>query len=235
MIPKIINYCWFGGKPLSQRVKKRIESWMRYCPDYKIVRWDEKNYDLSKNEYVKNTYRFKKWAFLSDYVRLDILSQNGGIYLDTDVELKRNLDSLLVNQCFVGMEDIGRVATGLAMGCEAENPFVVENKMYYETANFYTRDGAFAPKICVDITTDILLHYGLKKSNEVQNLHAVTVYPTDYFCPLRMGKSKPVITKNTYSIHWYDASWYSGSPLIHKLNYKLIPLKIIIKKILGRY
>ena len=94
MIPKKIHYCWFGGNPMPEKDKKCIESWKRYCPDYEIIRWDESNYDVSKNRYMKEAYEEKKWGFVPDYARLDIIYNEGGIYLDTDVELVKNLDDL---------------------------------------------------------------------------------------------------------------------------------------------
>ena len=103
MIPKKIHYCWFGGNPLPEDVKRYIESWKKYCPDYDLIRWDESNYDVHKNAYVELAYQNKKWAFLTDYARLDIIYEHGGIYLDADVELIHSLDDLLQNSCYMGM------------------------------------------------------------------------------------------------------------------------------------
>ena len=91
MIPKVIHYCWFGGNEMSALEKKCIESWKTQCPDYEIVRWDETNYDVTKNPYMQQAYAAKKWGFVPDYARLDILYQHGGFYLDTDVELLQSL------------------------------------------------------------------------------------------------------------------------------------------------
>lgn len=94
MIPKVIHYCWFGNNPLPNDVKKCIKSWEKYCPDYEIKRWDEHNFDVYQNEFIKSAYDAKAWAFVSDYARLKIIYDEGGIYLDTDVELQKNLDGL---------------------------------------------------------------------------------------------------------------------------------------------
>lgn len=103
-IPKIIHYCWFGGNILPDKVQKCIESWKRYCPDYKIICWNESNYDVNKIRYTKEAYKEKKWAFVSDYARLDIIYENGGIYLDTDVELICGMDILLQNDVFLAID-----------------------------------------------------------------------------------------------------------------------------------
>ncbi|RKW32245.1 MAG: glycosyl transferase, partial [Lachnoanaerobaculum sp.] len=104
MIPKVIHYCWFGGKPLPKIARKCIQSWKRFCPDYEIVEWNEKNYDIHKNSYMEEAYLQKKWGFVPDFARLDIIYQNGGIYLDTDVELIRPLDELLYHRAYMGFE-----------------------------------------------------------------------------------------------------------------------------------
>ena len=95
MIPKVIHYCWFGGNPLPDEAKRCIDSWKKYCPDYKIIEWNESNYDVNSNEYMKAAYNEKKWAFVSDYARVDVVYRYGGIYMDTDVELIKPLDKFL--------------------------------------------------------------------------------------------------------------------------------------------
>lgn len=230
MIPKIIHYCWFGGNPLTKDALLCIESWKKYCPEYKIVCWDESNYDFHKNLYVEQAYKNKKWAFLSDYVRLDVVYNYGGIYLDTDVELIRSLDNLLENICFMGMEQVGTVATGLGFGAEKNNAFILENMKVYEKENYVYEDGTFKPPICVKITTQLLERNGLIEENSVQKINDITIYPPEYFCPLKMGTNKLRITSNTYSIHHYSASWYTGNEFIRKIKYYLIPYKIFIKK-----
>ena len=115
MIPKKIHYCWFGGNPLPETVQRCINSWRKFCPDYEIIEWNESNYNIHKIPFIAEAYDAKKYAFVSDYARLDIIYNEGGIYLDTDVELIRSLDTLLSNNSFMGMEFAGQVATGLAL------------------------------------------------------------------------------------------------------------------------
>ena len=106
MIPKIIHYCWFGRNPKPKLAEKCIKSWKKYCPEYEIIEWNEDNYDLSSAPlYVRQAYEAKRWAFVTDYIRLQVIYENGGIYLDTDVELRKSLDPLLVHQAYFGFED----------------------------------------------------------------------------------------------------------------------------------
>lgn len=227
MIPKIIHYCWFGGNPLPELAKKCIDSWKKYCPDYEIIRWDETNYDLHKNQFVENAYRSQKWAFLTDYVRLDVVYQMGGIYLDTDVELIESLDSLLTMKCYMGMEKPGRVATGLGFGAEKQHHFLLENMKEYEQSNFFRKNGVFSPRTCVEITSNLFEMCGLKKNNSLQIISDVVILPVDYLCPQDMETGKITITKNTYSIHHYSASWKSDTDML------IYRIGIVIKRIVG--
>lgn len=234
MIPKKIHYCWFGGNPLPDSALKCINSWQKYCPDYEIIEWNENNYDVNKIPYTKYCYENKKFAFLTDYVRLDIIYNEGGIYLDTDVELVKNLDDLLDSKCYIGMEQVGTINTGQGFGAEKYNEFIKENKEYYEKTSFLDDDGSFKRTICVEITTNILQKYGLKKENVKQTIRGVEIYPTDYFCPKKMGTNRIHISKNTYSIHHFEGSWKSQNKIVRKIEYRLIPIKQFIKKILKK-
>ena len=230
MIPKIIHYCWFGGNELPQVVKDCILSWKKYCPDYEIKRWDESNYDVNKNQYTRDAYKSKKWAFLTDYVRLDVMYNEGGVYMDTDVKLIRSIDPLINEGAFMSFEKRGRVNTGVGFACEAGNKIVKENKEYYENNIFLDKDGSFCPEICVKITTEILIKHGLDYTkNEVQRIDGLTVYPSDYFSPKKLGTEKITLTSNTYGIHLFASSWYKGSKITRVIKYRLIPLKEFIK------
>ena len=124
LIPKVIHYCWFGGKPIPSEFQHYIDSWQRMCPDYEIRRWDESNYDVTKNAYMKAAYEAKKWGFVPDYARLDIVYEHGGIYLDTDVELVKNLDELRYNHAFMGMDMSTQVSLGLGFGAAPHHPML---------------------------------------------------------------------------------------------------------------
>lgn len=207
MIPHVINYCWFGDGKLSDLNKKCINSWYKKCPNYKIIKWDESNYDLSKApKFVQDAYKNKKWAFVSDYVRLDVIYQHGGVYLDTDVELIKNLDNLLEkSSAYMGFENDKYVNSGLGFGAEAHNSIIKEMLEYYDDLKF--RLDNLDNLACPIINTKILKRYGLALENTLQELNGMTIYPTEYFCPKNIYTGKLHITKNTISIHQYFASW----------------------------
>ena len=136
MIPKIIHYCWFGGESLPESAIKCINSWKKFCPDYEIIRWDESNYDVTKNVYMKEAYEAKKWGFVPDYARLDIVYNYGGIYMDTDVELLKPLDDLLGCNAYMGVEKPGIVALGLGFGAEKGNSVIGDLLEEYNDKRF---------------------------------------------------------------------------------------------------
>ena len=208
MIPKKIHYCWFGGKPLPEEYKKNIESWKKHMPDYEIIRWDETNYDINKNPYTKYTYENKKWAFLTDYARLDIIYNNGGLYFDTDVEVIKSFDDLLNNKAFMGVECGGYVATGLGFGAEKGHHALKMNMDCY-TQLKVEKDGSITLINCPLVTTKLFNKYGLNDKNTIHNVLDVAIYPTEYFCPMDYKTGVINITQNTYSIHKYSYSWGS--------------------------
>lgn len=226
MIPKTIHYCWFGGNELPESVRKCIESWKKYCPDFVVKEWNESNYDVNKIPFMKEAYEAKKYAFVSDYARLDIIYQHGGIYLDTDVELIRPLDDrVLDTTCFMGMETPGTVATGLGFGAIKGHSFIKQNRDVYHTMSFNTSSLI----TCVEVTTNLLKDKGLTPRNEEQIVGEVTIFPTEFFCPLNMETNKMNITPETYSIHHYDATWY-GTGFKSQMKRKLLPYKMKAKK-----
>ncbi len=206
-IPKVIHYCWFGGNPLPKSAEKCIKSWQKYCPNYEIKRWDESNFDVTCNEYCKFCYENKKWAFLTDYVRLKVIYDNGGVYLDTDVELLKNLDDLVKNGAYMGFEDDQAIATGLGFAGEKGHEFIGENMRYYENLTDFS-----ALRSCPIITTELLVAYGLKDNNgNIQKVAGMNIYPPEYLCPKNERTGLTEKTKNTYSIHHFDASWFEKS------------------------
>lgn len=211
MIPKTIHYCWFGAAPLPEKERKCIESWRKYCPDYQIIEWNESNYDITKNEYIKQAYDAKRWAFVTDFVRLDIIYQYGGIYLDTDVELIKSLDSIIENNAFAGMECVDglylSVNTGLGFGAEKNHPIIAEWRNYYNNITFIQPDGKYDLLTTPARTTAQLEKHGFKQENVIQRIPNMTIYPTEYFSPKQYGSDKIVITSNTISIHHYSETW----------------------------
>ena len=209
MIPKTIHYCWFGGNPLPPMAEKCIASWKRFCPDYEMVRWDESNYDLtSAPEYVRQAYERKKWAFVTDYVRLQIVYENGGVYLDTDVELKKSLDSLRDNRAYFGFEDGKYVNTGLGFGSEAHHPLLREMMDDYIGIPFVLPDGSLDQTPCPQRNTDVFLRHGLKQDDSMQLLEdGVLILPSRFLCPIDNRTRRKKMSKDVISVHHYSASW----------------------------
>lgn len=209
IIPKVIHYCWFGGKPIPEQYKKYIESWEKYCPDYKIQRWDENNYDITKNKYMYDAYKNKLWALVSDYARLDVIFEHGGIYLDTDVELIRNMDDLLYQEAFAGFESKQYVAFGLGFG--AKSNFQVLKKMldYYEHIDLINEDGTLNIVTCPIIQTEVLCKEGLICNGEYQRVAGMTIYPEKMLTGKSCSTMRVRLTPYTHAIHHYNASWQS--------------------------
>ncbi len=206
-IPKIIHYCWFGGAPLPKSAEKCIASWKKYCPDYEIIRWDESSFDVSCNAYCSYMYANKRWAFLTDYIRLKVVCDHGGIYLDTDVELLKPLDSILERGAWMARQHDELVATGLGFGAQTGHPFLRENMAYYEALSDFSQ-----PKSCPFITTELLREKGLTETGiRVEQAAGLNIYPQEYFCPKNERTGLMHKTRNTVSIHHFDASWFEES------------------------
>ena len=210
MIPKIIHYCWFGKNPLSDLAKKCIDSWKKYCPDYEIIEWNEENFDINSNVYVKEAYESKKWAFVTDYVRLYALDKCGGIYMDTDVELLKCIDSFLENEAFSGFETSESIPTAI-MGSVKSGEWIKYLLSYYDDKHFIKPDGTLDVTTNVTTITNMTVEkYGVKLDNAYQEVRNVlTLYPRDYFCPKDYHTGLINLTDNTICIHHFNASWHS--------------------------
>ena len=209
MIPKIIHYCWFGRNPKPKLAEKCIKSWKKHCPDYEIIEWNEDNFDLNSAPlYVRQAYKSKKWAFVTDYVRLKVVYDHGGIYMDTDVELLKNLDFLLSYNAYFGFESGKYVATGLGFGAEKATPILREMMDDYEEIPFVLPDGGFDITPCPQRNTDVLLKRGLEQNDTRQILNGnILVLPSVCLCPISYLDGKNRKTSETISIHWFSASW----------------------------
>ena len=209
MIPKIIHYCWFGRNPKPKLAEKCIKSWKKYCPEYEIIEWNEDNYDLSSAPlYVRQAYEAKRWAFVTDYIRLQVIYEHGGIYLDTDVELRKSLDPLLVHQAYFGFEDEKNINTGHGFGSVKGLPLLKDIMEDYEGISFLREDGSADLEPCTSRNTRVFLMHGLKQNNTEQMLPGdVLILTSDYFCPIDFSTNVRRMTDNTYSIHWFGVSW----------------------------
>ena len=212
MIPKIIHYCWFGEKEKDTQTKTYIDKWKEVLFDYMFTEWNESNFDLTSQntpEYVKEAYRLKKWAFVSDYVRLYALYNFGGIYLDTDVEVLKKFDSLLENTVFFGAESEFSLCTA-TIGAVSKNEFILRLMHLYDNKKFLGSDGS------IDKTPNSQLLYSFVKqdgycySEDIFRGDSYVIYPSDYFFPINCYTHRECRTKNTYSIHHYAGTWKSS-------------------------
>lgn len=208
MIPKIIHYCWFGGKPLPELAQKCIESWKKNCPGYEIKRWDETNFDINCCDYVREAYEAKMWAFVSDYARFKILYENGGVYFDTDVELIKPIDDIIAKGSFMGLEKSNKAYTapGLGLAVNAGLGLAKEVLDSYHNSHF-EKDENGSYETVVTRVTNIILKHGDINRDKITEIAGITIYPPEYFCPLNYYTGEMNITENTRSIHHYMASW----------------------------
>ena len=204
-IPKKIHYFWFGNNSLPELESRCIESWGKKCPDYEIVRWDESNYDIHKNKYMQQAYEMKKWGFVPDYARLDVIYTYGGIYLDTDVEVVRNFDELLGLSGFVGFESKRYINMGQGFGAAPGNAAIKKLRDDYNTKEYCLKDGALDLTPSPVYQTEVFKKMGLKMNNQIQQIEDMTVLPAECFSP--DNNMIPHITENTYSIHHFSGSW----------------------------
>ena len=221
-IPKIIHYCWFGGKELPELAKFCIASWEKYLPDYKIMRWDESNFDLNSNDYVREAYENKKWAFITDYVRLYALKNYGGVYMDTDVEVLKDITSFLDLKAFSGFDNEKQIPTGI-MASEKDGRWVNELLKDYDNKHFVNPDGSF------DMTTNVVLItnttkrlYPFVEKNSYQDFGDVVFFPKDYFCPKNHEDGKVYLTDNSYTIHHFNGSWLDDKTKKKRKIYQFI-------------
>lgn len=220
MIPKIIHCCWFGNKAMPEIMKKNIEGWKKTNKDYEIKIWNENNFDYNSKKYTKQAYETKKWAFVTDYVRLKVLYDYGGIYMDTDVETIKSLDPLLKNKAFSGFEDNNLIPTA-TMGAEPGNKWIKALLDYYDDRDFILKSGEMDLTTNVQIITKITKSkYNIKLNNTMQNLGDVTFYPFDYLCAKSKVDGKVIVTENTYTIHQFNGSWCGKKQKIIKLFIK---------------
>ena len=205
-IPKIIHYCWLSGEPYPKGVEACLASWRKFLPDYELRLWDAERFDCNARLYTRQAMEVKKYAFVSDCVRLYALFHEGGIYLDSDVEVYRSFDGLLHNKAFMWFESGGRIGAWL-MASEAANPLFGELLSYYDERPFLREDGSMDVTTNTVTVTNALIEHGLRPENKVQQLEHVTVYPEDFFCPKNPWSGEVHVTENTYCIHHFHGAW----------------------------
>ena len=207
MIPKIIHYVWVGNNPKPKDIKKCIKTWKKHLKDYKIIEWNESNFDISSHPFVKKAYEAKKWAYVSDYIRMYAIYNYGGIYLDTDVLVLENFDKFLNNKVFVGFERENYPFTAV-FGAEKKNKFIKKLLDYYDNLDAYNFD--FENNNTISVSNILINEYGCSKENKEQLLKdGIKVYKDDILC-------NP--SKNSTTVHIFTGTWLEGiKPLKRKI------------------
>lgn len=220
MIQKVIHYCWFGGSP-PQDVIERVNRWRAVCPDYEVVEWNNHTYPLHKNTFLRQAVENEKWSFASDYARLDILAQHGGIYLDTDVDLLRPFDDLLCHECFLGMENDRNVAL-CTIGAEPDFWFLRDFLALYERISLVDADGYLDLEPNVRHATKLLVEKGLQPDRTPWEFDGLWVYPADYFVAKSYSTGRTFISERTYAVHQFSASWMDERRRNYEQKVKLL-------------
>lgn len=234
MIPKKIHYCWLSNDPLPAKLQQCIDSWKKFLPDYEIVKWDLKRFPLEKNIWVRQAFERKKYAFAADYIRLYALATEGGIYLDSDVEVLKPFDDLLHLPYFVCKENSPQGLEAATIGAEPATPWVQACLDYYKGKAFIDENGhenkMVLPRILLEnIERSFVIKYVASPKEIVHDASCVYVLPHDYFSPKDYVSKKLSVTSNTYSIHHFAGTWV---PLWKKTALRLwVPFSVRFPKI----
>jgi len=196
-IPKKIHYIWFGSEKIPEKNRAWMESWEKHCPDYEIIQWDDRNYDVTKHPYMHDAYKAKKYALASDYARLDIVYEHGGICFDTDVEVLDNLDGLLYDEAFFGFCGFDSISNGWGFGAIKSFNVLEEMRALFD-ADMTEHKSA---------QMNVFEKHGLVRNNSLQMIDGMRIYPTDVFAPINYVCSPVAFTENTLTVHHYDSSW----------------------------
>lgn len=212
-IPKTIHYCWFGGKEMPARERACIDSWKKYCPDYDIILWNENSFDIEKNEYMKEAYRAKKWGFVPDFARFDIIYEHGGFYLDTDVELVKGLDHFAHFKAFFAFEWHNLINPGSGFGSVPNNPLLKDLRNLYMGKKFINDDKTLNLTSSPIYTTEFFREKGVEINNQMQIVNDTVFLPSDFFSPVNQLTTLYELTANTHAIHKFSCSWFEAEPL----------------------
>lgn len=239
-IPKIIHYVWMGNNPLTPLAEECLASWKAAMPEWEIKRWDETNFDITAApKYVQQAYEARKYAFVSDYVRLWALEQYGGVYVDTDVKVLKSYEPLLHDTAFIGLEESKAHLPGTCvMGCEPHCKWVKDMLALYDNIEFVKADGILDMTTNVDRMGKFLISKGFTPSRDAQYLpeYGLRIYTHDYFSPITSTRVMRK-TKNTYSIHYFAESWRDGKrkrgwrdwTITHEIINALVQIKRLLK------
>lgn len=210
---KIIHYCWFGGAPLSELTKKCIESWKKFLPDFEIKEWNDQNFDVNQCEFIKQAYEQKKWAFVADYTRFKVLEEYGGLYLDTDMEITKDVSKYLEHDLFFGVEDSKMINAAVVWSKEKENKHIKNIVNVYESMEEFNPTGDLYEMSVPQVLTKYFNDYGFNKEDDeniqILDSESAYIYPMEYFYPLSYDHQHNKFTDNSCMIHHFDATWIS--------------------------
>ena len=204
-IPKIIHYAWLGGEK-PDYIKKNIDGWHRLCPDYEIIEWNEHNYDVTKNKYMNQAYQTEKWGFVPDYMRLDVVYQQGGIYLDTDIEMIRRPDELLFQKCFGSTDATLTMNLGSGFGAAPGCEIIRRLRDYYNNISFIRADGSIDNTSCNTHSYHVLEPLGYTISDKLQRVGEMNIYPMIFQGAAQYTRTRRV-TEKTFFVHYGSCSW----------------------------
>lgn len=229
-IPKIVHYCWFGNGEKPDNIKAYIETWKAKMPEYTFMEWNEQNFDVENSiPYVRQAYEAKKYAFVSDYARIQALYQHGGIYFDTDIEVKKSFEEFLEDKSMVlGFESERSLLTAF-IAVEKGHPYMKEFLESYKERNFLKEDGSYDMLVINEGFSALMERKGVDLDrNEYQELPGdIVIYPEEYFCGFDVNNWHESITDKTCTVHYMNSSWVSGKQgMKRKIIYTL-------QKILG--
>lgn len=224
MVPKIIHYCWFGKGKKPASFYAYLETWKEHLPDYEIKEWNEDNFDVTCCKYVEQAYIAKKYAFVSDYARIYALNKEGGIYFDTDVEVKKSFDDLLDNQFFIGYESKDKLGTSV-IGSEKDFWLLQSVLESYEGNRFLREDGSMNLMTNTALLSRIFRENGIELDNTTKRENGIAIYEYTYFSPYSSLTNKMVKSENTYSIHRFSGSWFPQYYLAERRFWKALHLR----------
>lgn len=241
MIPRKLHLCWLSGDKYPEKIAYCISTWKKKLPDYEIVLWDLNKVDLEKLPWVKATYEHKRYSYACDYLRAYAVYTEGGIYMDSDVEVVKSFDDLLDLPYFIGREKSGKLEPAV-IGGEPGMPLLKKVIDYYDSKPFIKSDGTQDLKTLPDIITEIAeKDYIVKDIDRPQEIirdaNSLYVLPADYFSPKRNDTFDVELTHRTYTIHHFTATWFSPKQKLFKFVSKMFGFKVavalsnIVKKI----
>lgn len=218
MIPKRIHYCWFGEKEMPEFLRKCVSSWQKLCPDYELLCWNNDNYDVSRIPYAREALEQKRYGFVTDAARLDILYRYGGIYMDTDVTLLKNLDELLYQEAFLGVEKWGNINTGGCCGTIKHHPMIKKMLDFRSEFHFIQEDGSLNMETNGWYETVPFLSAGMQIDNTLQRIGEVTIYPSGVFHPYDYMSCECYFEEYTYAVHHFYGGWMEKGDLENRRN-----------------